>query len=242
MKKIKIVALFLALITAGVLFWYLNQTDAQTVEVPKANVLVANIDIPENTIITAEMVKLSPIPVELVLSQTYDNASYVIGMTARSAIMAGEQIVTARLVEVGSAESGSLAYTVTPGMRAITIGVNDTSSLKCMIRPGDMVDIIALYQVDVEVENLQGEPEIKTVSMAKLLLQETPVLAVDQVMQETGASAYTTLTLEVTPDEAVALFLSETNGLLRAILRSPLDTEIITQDNVTILEITGLIQ
>lgn len=239
MKKIRILALFLALITAGVLFWYLRQNDTKAVAIPKANVAVAVCDIPENTVITAEMVELSQIPVELVLPQTYDRASDIVGMTARSGIVSGEQLVTVRLVEVGSSDSGSLAYTVTPGMRAITIGVNDTSSLKCMIRPGDIVDIIAQYQVEQVVTNALGETVLKAVPEATLLLQQTLVLAVDQVMQKSGADAYTTLTLEVTPEQAVALSLSETSGLLRVILRSPLDTETINVDNITILDLTG---
>ncbi len=238
MKKIKILALFLALITAGVLFWYLSQNDAEAVEIPKSNVAVAAYNIPENTVITAEMVILSAIPVDLVMPQTYNSASDIIGMTARSEIVAGEQIVTSRLVEVGSSSSGSLAYTVTPGMRAITIGVNDTSSLKCMIRPGDFVDIIAQYQVEQLVSSAQGETEIRTIPEARLLLQQTLVLAVDQVMLESGAEAYTTLTLEVTPEQAVTLSLTETNGLLRAILRSPLDTETVASEGITILDIT----
>jgi Flp pilus assembly protein CpaB len=62
MKKIKIVALFLALITAGVLFWYLSRTGDKPVEPPKTDVVVALCDIPENTVITADMVGLSAIP------------------------------------------------------------------------------------------------------------------------------------------------------------------------------------
>jgi pilus assembly protein CpaB len=160
-------------------------------------------------------------------------------MTARSAIVRDEQIVAARLVEVGSADSGSLAYTVTPGMRAITIGVNDTTGIKSMIRPGDYVDIIAQYQVDEFIFNTDGELESKTVPEAKLLLQLKLVLAVDQVMQQSGSAAYTTLTLEVTPEEAVRLSLSESSGLVRAILRSPPDKEMVGDDLISILELIG---
>jgi Flp pilus assembly protein CpaB len=48
-------------------------------------------------------------------------------------------------------------------MRAITIGVNDTTGIKSMIRPGDYVDIIAQYQVDEFIFNTDGELESKTV-------------------------------------------------------------------------------
>ena len=239
MKKIKVLALFLALITAGLLFWYLNRTGTTEAEIPTAAVAVASYDIPENTVITADMVTITSIPVELVLPQTYSSSYDIVGKTACSDIVAGEQIVTARLVEVGSSDSGTLAYTVTPGMRAITIGVNDTTGLKSMIHPGDTVDIIAQYQAEVERLNDSGETETETVTMATLLLQQTLVLAVDQVLQESGSTAYTTLTLEVTPEEAVELSLSESSGLLRAILRSPLDTETIDINAVTITDIVG---
>ncbi len=238
MKKIKILALFLALITAGVLFWYLSQDKAEAVEVPKSIVAVAACDIAENTVITSDMITTSYMPAELVLPQAYASAANIVGKTARSPIVAGEQIVSARLVEVGSSNSGSLAYTVTPGMRAITIGVNDTTGLKCMIHPGDIVDIIAHYQAEETTVTAEGEKETQPVPEARILLQQMLVLAVDQVMQESGEAAYTTLTLEATPEQAVLLSLSETVGMLRAVLRSPLDTEAVPDSRVTIMDLT----
>lgn len=225
MKKIRLLALFLAVIAACALFYYLNTSGNKPVEIPKSDVIIAAQDIPENTVITEEMLKRASVPTETVLPNTYDKAADIIGKTTSTRIISGEQIVDIRLVDVGSTESGSLAYAIDPGMRAITIGVGDTSSLKYMIRPNDIVDIVAQYQVEVEILNLKGEPETKTVPTAKLLLQQIKVLAVDQIMLKSGATQYTTLTLEVTPEQAVEISYSENSGLLRAILRSPLDTD-----------------
>jgi pilus assembly protein CpaB len=224
MKKVKLLALFLAVLTAGALFFFLRPSDDKKDVIPYSNVIVAADDISENTTITADMIKVASVPSATILSNTYSNITAVIGKTASANIMAGEQLVSVRLVEVGSPDSGSLAYAITPGKRAITIGVNDTSSLKNMIKPGDYIDIIALYQIETLADNAKGEEEIKTIPVSKLLLQLVKVLAVDQVIQKTGVEKYTTITLEVTPDQAVLISYSENNGLLRAILRSPLDS------------------
>jgi pilus assembly protein CpaB len=237
MKKIRLLALFLAVITACVLFYYLSQSGNKTVEVPKAYVIVAEADIPENTIITEQMLKLVSVPAETVLPNTFNKAADIVGKTASTQIMAGEQILRIRLVDVGSPESGSLAYAVNPGMRAITIGVGDTSSLKCMIRPNDIVDIVAQYQIERDVVKADGTTEAKTIPTAKLLMQGIKVLAVDQVMLKSGAEQYTTLTLEVTPEQAVELSYSENNGLLRALLRSPVDTDVVDVVPITITNI-----
>ncbi|MEL4106867.1 Flp pilus assembly protein CpaB [Oscillospiraceae bacterium WX1] len=230
MKKIRLLALILAVITAGALFYYLSLAGNITKNTPKSNVIVAADDIPENTVMTADMLKLVSVPTDTILPNTYDNATDIVGKTTSAKIIAGEQILSIRLVDVGSTESGTLAYAIEPGMRAITIGVGDTSSLKYMIRPNDTVDIVAQYQV---------EAENKAIPTAKLLMQNIKVLAVDQVMQKSGSDKYTTLTLEVTPTQAVELSYSENAGLLRAILRSPLDKNDIYVPVITITQILG---
>ncbi len=237
MKKIRLLALFLAVITAGALLYYLSRTGSKPVEIVKSEVVVAAADIPENTVITADMLKLTSLPMESVLPNTYREAADIIGKTASNPIVEGEQIVAVRLVDVGSTESGSLAYAIQPGMRAITIGMGDTSSLKYMIRPGDIVDLVAQYQIEGEVLSANGEVKEKTIPTAKLLMQSIKVLAVDRVMQRSGLEQYTTLTLEVTPEQAVELSFSENAGLLRAILRSPVDTDTVEEYTVTITEI-----
>ena len=239
MKRIRLIAFFLAVIAAGALFYFISVSGNQTTETPKANVVIAAEDIPENTVITAEMLKLVSVAAETVLSNTYDQAADIIGKTTNTKIMSGEQVLSIRLVDLGSTESETLSYAIEPGMRAITIGVGDTSSLDYMIKPNDMIDIIAQYQIETQVVNASGAYENKTIPTAILLMQEIKVLAVDQVMQKSGLDVYTTLTLEVTPEQAVQLSYSENAGLLRAILRSPLDTDTASVDTITITDIIG---
>lgn len=237
MKKVKLLALVMAIVTAGSLFWYLSSIGDKVEDVKTTKVVIAAEDIPENTEITSEMLTTVDIPVENILAETYDDPSLIIGMAARVDILTGEQIINSRLVEIGTSTGGTLAYSITPGMRAITIAVSDVTGLKSLIRPGDYVDIIAEY---IDSNDIPTE---------KLLLQNILVLATDQVLSDSGsnsvsesaseadATEYTTLTLEVTTEQALEVSYSENNGILRAILRSPIDKDDIQSEDVTVSNI-----
>ena len=126
-----------------------------------------------------------------------------------------------------------LAYALAPGMRAITIPVADApSGLAWLIKPQDVVDIIAQF------ESLQGETPV---SQANMIVESVTVLAVDGVLSRDGKPngedgtplPYSTITLQVTPDQAMYLSIAAAKGPLRAILRSPLDKKLNNLPSVT---------
>lgn len=225
MKKIKLAAFIAALITCIGLFFFLKSL-SKPAAVTTQEVIVAASDIAKNTKITKEMIKTVSVPTGLVLSEAITSESSVIGKVLNKDVAAGEQIVHNQLVNVGDSENNTLAYTVKEGMRAITIGIGETTGLDGMINPGDTVDIIAQYKV------VKGSAEVPA---SILLFQNIKVLAVDQVMSKYKSpenKSNKTLTLEVTPAQAVKLSYFENMGLLRVILRSPLDTNIINVPDV----------
>ena len=66
------------------------------------------------------------------------------------------------------------------------------------------------------------------------------VLAVDSVLDSTGKAGdgttpgYTTITLEVTPGQAMEISMAAYSGTLRAVLRSPLDDEAKKYKSITL--------
>jgi Flp pilus assembly protein CpaB len=79
-------------------------------------------------------------------------------------------------------------------------------------------------------------------SYTMLVLENVTVIAVDRVLSEKGkvsseSPAYATLTLEVTPEQAMELNMAQAEGQLRAILRSPLDDKITELPGITLEEI-----
>lgn len=232
MRKLKIIAIFAAVVAGIALYSFLNYLSKPT-EVPKTTVVVAVQDIAANTTITKEMLSYSDIPTEAVLSDAVTDEQQAVGKVMKSDVLAGEQITSRRLVQVGETNSsGTLSYLVEPGMRAITISVDATTGLSNMIKPGNMVDIVAQY-----VQNKTDATGAQTQEQAaKLLVQNVKVLAVDSVMDKAGVASdvsYSTITLSVTPAQAVNLSFVSQTGKLRAILRSPLDTDTANTGSVT---------
>lgn len=225
MKKVKLIAIVSAVIVAVLIYNFLNELSKPTVvEITKAKVVVATQDIMPNIPITAEMLTVAEMPEEAVHLQSVKNTEDVVGKVTSSKIMLGEQVLSSKLITPGeSTPDGTLAYSIEPGMRAITIAVSDITGLSNMIMPDNKVDIIGQYSVSV----LQPNGEEKEIDYSVMLLEDVRVLAVDgnktEQEKKSSETAYSSITLQVTPLQAMETSMSEFKGNLRAILRSPLD-------------------
>lgn len=235
MKKLKLAALFAAVLVGLGLYRFLQELNPPQ-EAPHTTVVVAAVDIPENTRITAEMVTLRSISDDSLLENYILDPESVIGMMLTSDIYAGEQVTKARLVRVGETDSAknTLAYALAPGMRAVTIFVDQDSGLANFLKPGNRVDVVANYSHEETRPALGDETKLERVQVptTQMLAQNVTILAVGSVMDKTGAAEYTTITLEVTPADALNINAVYWWGNLRLLLRSPLDDEILSVETV----------
>lgn len=241
MKKIKLVALIAALSTALGLYFLLN-TMNKPVPTAKANVIVAAVGIAANTVVTKDMITEKSLPVETVLPNAVRDSSMAIGSVLKVDAVAGEQILGDRLAKAGKTSGETLAYSIQPGMRAITISVDNTKGVGNMLRPENTVDIIAHFQQETAEKKADGTTVLKTVPISKILIQNIKVLAVDQMLSKdtkVSSSGYSTITLEVTPKQAVELSFSAKNASLQAILRSPIDSKTVDVPPVTEKDVAG---
>jgi len=242
LKKIKILALISAILTALSLFLFLNSLKQ---EVVKGKVLIATANIPEDTVITKDMVILTEWPDEAIHPDALSDAALALGLVAKSDIAVGEQILKSKLLTAGDNNSNStLAYAIEPGMRAITIAVDDISGLAGMLKPGNKVDILAQFSVEQNVLNPGSSSDNRMIMYTKMLLQNITVLAVDSVLTKSGKAAgkdgtasYASITLQVTPEQAMKTSFSEYSGKLKVILRSPLDEDSKNLPNLTIKDV-----
>lgn len=236
MKKIKIIAFISAVAAAFLIYSYLNKiSEPRIIEVEKENVVLAAADIYPNTLITEDMLLVKEVAAEAIHLQAISSKEDAVGSVSSSQIIAGEQILSSKLIKPGqSTNDGSLAYTIEPGMRAVTVSVNYTKGLANMILPENMVDIISEYSTELDT----GNGDTKTVDYTVLLLQKVKVLAVDGNMTAAAKAAsdenYSSLTLQLTPRQAMEISLTEYTGQLRAVLRSPLDEDTISLPPLTL--------
>lgn len=233
MKKVKLIAVLAALATGVCLYFFLSRA-AQPQETPKTNVVVAAADIAANTVVTADMLQYAAVPNEAVLTGAVTDMTSAVGKITDTEILAGEQVLTRKLVDaVKEQTGGSLSYAVADGMRAAAVAVDATSGVAGLIKPGNRVDVVVIYQAETAAD---AAGQSKTQTAAQLLLQNIAVLAVDKVTDKAGsADMYATITLEVTPEQALDLNVARNVGSLSLLLRSPIDsaeagTGIVTDD------------
>jgi pilus assembly protein CpaB len=132
-------------------------------------------------------------------------------------LRAGDPLTRAALQPDGQA---SLAARLRDGNRAVTVPVDEVSSQAGLVRPGDHVDLL------LAEERLEGPERCVVV---RSLLESLPVLATGQMQQpvdqDAGLAAgqrdisYSTITLDVTPEQAQQLAVGLRVGELIPMLR-----------------------
>lgn len=236
MKKMRIIAIIAAVIAGIGIYFFLKEVSKPKVA-PHTDVVFAVVDIPENTMITEEMLELRPLVDEDMQESYLLDIDSAVGHAASGDIFANEPLNKNRLVLTGELdETNSLAYVVENGMRAVSISVNSVSGIENLIKPGNRVDLIVNY--NYKVANTGGENSEEQ-RATKFLLQNRKVLASGTELSKEGSKEYVTLTLETTPEEAIQISCAESIGTIKVILRSSLDNEKVPNKEVDINVLRG---
>ena len=149
-------------------------------------------------------------------------ADYV-GSVVREPILAGEPIVSRKIVRAG--DSGYMAAYLEPGMRAMAIRVTVETAAGGFILPGDRVDV--LLTRETTLGNMGAQEGDRSKFASSTVMQNVKVLAIDQSTRagdDEQAVVGATATLELGPRDAEALALAKSEGELSLVLRSYADT------------------
>ena len=145
----------------------------------------------------------------------------VVGHGVIIPISKGEFILPNRLA--GENAGSGLPALIPPGMRAVSVRVNEVVSVAGFVTPGTRVDVL-----------LTGTPGSAGEQQTTTVLQNVAVLASGHTLERTStgeAQNTAVITLLVTPDDAQRLTLASTEGRIQLALRNPLDTK---QDEVPV--------
>lgn len=112
----------------------------------------------------------------------------------------------------GFGGKASLSNVITPGMRAVSIRVNEALGVAGFVLPGDRVDVMLTRE----------DRGSSRTPMTHILLQDVRVLAVDQAIegQAEGPKIVDTVTVEVTIDQVQKLILAQRVGTITLTLRN----------------------
>src|ERR1039458_4467352 len=192
-----------------------------------ADVVVAADDIQVGTRIEEHDVRTARFPASGLPAGAYGKKSQVLGRGVIIPIAKGEFILPSKLAPE-NAGSG-LPSLIPPGMRAVSVRVNEVVSVAGFVGPGTRVDILL-----TGTPNGSSEPQTTTV------LQNVAVIAAGQRLERNAAGdAQNTpvITLLVSPDDAERVTLASSEGRIQLALRNPIDTQ---QDDVAAANAKGL--
>ena len=132
-------------------------------------------------------------------------------------LVTGEPLLAA---ELAAPNSGiGLVATIPPGMRLMSIPVNEVIGVSGFILPNTYVDILT---VNAPTEGNQANP-----SNVSTILERIKVLAIGQetVSVEGKPQVVRTVTVEASTEQVEILLLYTTKGAVNLVLRNPLDTQ-----------------
>src|SRR6202051_3431642 len=194
-----------------------------------ADVIVAANDIQVGARIEEHDVRTAQFPASGLPGGAYSKRSQVLGRGVIIPIAKGEFILPSKLAPE-NAGSG-LPSLIPPGMRAVSVRVNEVVSVAGFVGPGTRVDIL-----------LTGTPNGSSESQTTTVLQNVAVIASGQRLERNAsgdAQNTPVITLLASPEDAERLTLASSEGRIQLALRNPLDTR---QDGVAPANAKGLYQ
>lgn len=191
------------------------EIEARAQETDTIQLVVAKANLTRGTPITPDIVAVRDIPRAWANSGaiTPDQYSRAEGSPLAYPVAAGEPILWAQLE---GRRAPTFSARLQTGQRAVTVPVDEISSLSGMVEPGDLIDIV----ISVRNDNR---------NFTFTLLQSVPVLAtgsrvnLDERDAEGRPRGYTTITLDTSPDDAKRVIAAREVGRVTALLRSPGD-------------------
>ena len=177
-------------------------------------VVVAADDIQVGVKLEAHDVRVVTLPQSAVPPGAFSATSKVLGRGAVLPISKGEFILPSKLAALNA--GAGLPSMIPPGMRAVSVRVNDVVSVAGFVQPGTRVDVLATGQ--------GGGNDRQTTTV----LENVAVIAVGKSLDRNASGEAQTapvITLLVSPDDAQKLALVSQEGRIQLSLRNPLDTK-----------------
>lgn len=195
----------------------------QAPSIETTKIVVAKDVIKYGTEVTADLLGEIEWPSAAVPAGSFTSIAEVTGGDKRvvlSAFAANEPLLLSKLS--GKDGRGSLSNLIEPGMRAVTVRVDDITGVAGFVTTGDRVDILLTRQKNKDVPAENGQPASVTNELAsEIVLQNVKVLTLDQSADATSVSAVIAkaVTVEVSSDDAQKVALAQQLGTLYLVLR-----------------------
>jgi pilus assembly protein CpaB len=213
-----LIAFGIAWLSALLLSWWVYKKTAAPESREVAQVVAAAQELPVGKRIEAGDLKLVTLDRKDLPKGAYMKMADVVDRAVATAIAASELVLDGKLAAKGSGEG--LTALIDPGMRAVSVPVNEISGVSGFIQPGTRVDVLFTRIFS------NGDAATTTI------LQNVKVIAYGKQLDSGAkvdprdAAKPTVATLLVSQEEAEKLALAVQRGRIQLALRNALDDEV----------------
>jgi pilus assembly protein CpaB len=234
------VALLLGVIAVILVNGYLNS--ARNVPAPQAAqttatvpVVVAAKPIDRGMALTADLLKVVNYPADAAPPTDFQSLAQLTGpgQTGRLALRSlalNEPVLSDKVS--GPEGKLTLATTVAAGMRAVSLRSGDVAGVAGFVLPGDHVDILLTRTVS-------GSSDQGGNTVTQVLAENVLVLGIDQSDNDEAnkPEVARAVTVQVTPEQAVAVSLAQAVGTVSLALRHVADDAALTRRAMTVSDL-----
>jgi len=220
MARIRVfIVLLLALTAGGGLalgtYNYMQNAPAKTVTLPTQDVIVAAMDLDVGAELGRDEIHTIKWPANAVPAGFFSKPEDVIGRGLILPVIQNEPILPNKLA---SKDAGAgLPPAIPPGLRAVSVRVNEVIGVAGYVLPGTRVDVVATVSPTDQKQDMTS----------KVILTNVQVLAagtkIERDAHDNKPMPVSVVTLLVDPEEAERLTLASTEGKIQLALRNPLD-------------------
>jgi pilus assembly protein CpaB len=194
-------------------------------------IVVTRGDVQPGAVLSTADLTLTQVDAANAPAAAFNAIDKVVGRVSETLMVKGQPVIEAMLAPVGS--GSGLQALVPPGMRAITIEVNEYTGVGAMITPGCRVDVIATL----------NDPK-NDGRIAKTIVQNVKVTAVGQrtsgVETPSAPSEMSkSVTILASLEDAEAIELACAMGRPRLVLRGGRDNDVMTTAGVSLNDLKG---
>ena len=198
----------------------LSRTAPAPVELPTKKTVVAAKPMPLGTLVTRDSVKLVDWPAQTPLQGGFATLDEVVDRGLITSVVENEPISENKLAPK---EAGAgLSPTIKPGMRAISIRVNEVIGVAGFVVPGSRVDVVSILSDPRATAN---DPLSRVVLSNVLVLSAGTRYDQEEARTDGKAIRSAVVTLMVDPLDADRVALAQSKGELMLTLRHPLDLD-----------------
>jgi pilus assembly protein CpaB len=219
MTRVRVFIVFVLAIAAGGVFAfgtynYVQKLPVKTVAMPTKPVVVASNDLDIGVEISRDDVRVIDWPTSAVPANAISDPQEVIGRGIIMPMIQNEPFLPMKL---SGKEGGGLPPAIPPGLRAVSVKVNEVIGVAGYVLPGTRVDVVATVSPTQQPADMTS----------KVILTNVQVLAagtkIERDTDKNKPIAVSVVTLLVDPSESEKLTLAANEGKIQLALRNPLD-------------------